>query len=284
MQAITSVEVVAFLYLHLLREKGIPMHLPFYKYQGTGNDFIIIDNRQNILHAYSTSLVQKLCNRRFGIGADGFMVIKNHREYDFEMTYHNADGSQSLCGNGSRCAVHLANQLGIIDQEAYFLTTDGPHQASIKKDLIHLQLHDVSEIQTWQDGYLLNTGSPHYVQQVDDGTDLDVYKAGKKIRNAPPFQKQGINVNFVSLEKDNKISVRTYERGVEDETLSCGTGVVAAALVAATKGYTSPIAIHTQGGILQVSFTKTNSHHFHNIHLIGPAKMVFQGRIDVNLD
>ncbi len=260
------------------------MHLPFYKYQGTGNDFIIVDNRQDILHAYATSLVRKLCDRRLGIGADGFIMIKNHPEYDFEMTYHNADGSQSLCGNGSRCAVHLAKQLSIIDQEAYLLTIDGPHRAYIKEDLIHLQLHDVSEIQTLQDGYLLNTGSPHYVTQIDDWRDLDVYKVGKQIRNTPPFQKQGINVNFVSLEKDNKLSVRTYERGVEDETLSCGTGVVAAALMAATKGYISPITIHTRGGILQVSFTKTDNHYFQNIHLIGPAKMVFKGGIDVNLD
>jgi diaminopimelate epimerase len=258
------------------------MHLPFYKYQGTGNDFIVVDNRQEILHTYSNSLVQKLCNRRFGIGADGFMVIKNHHGYDFEMTYHNADGSQSLCGNGSRCAVHLAKHLGIIDHEAYLLTTDGPHRAYVKEDLIHLQLNDVSEIQTLQDGYLINTGSPHYVKQVDDCKGLDVYKEGKRIRNTPLFQKKGINVNFVSLEKNNEISVRTYERGVEDETLSCGTGVVAASLMAAIKGHISPVTIHTKGGTLQVSFTKKNNHRFQSIHLIGPAEMVFKGDIDIN--
>lgn len=257
------------------------MYVPFYKYQGTGNNFIIVDNRQDILHTYSTQLVQELCDRRFGIGADGFMVIKNHRGYDFEMVYHNADGSQSLCGNGSRCAVHLANQLGIIGQEAYFLTTDGPHQAYIKEDLIHLTLRDVSEIQILEDGYLLNTGSPHYVKQVDDWKDLNVYEAGKQIRNSLPFQKEGVNVNFVGLGKDNKLTVRTYERGVEDETPSCGTGVVAAALIAATKGYTSPITIHTQGGILQVGFTKNNHQHFQDIYLIGPAKMVFKGEVDI---
>ncbi len=237
------------------------MHLSFYKYQGTGNDFIIVDNREDILHAYSTQLVQELCDRRFGIGADGLMVIKNHREYDFEMVYHNADGSQSFCGNGSRCA------------EAYFLTTDGPHQASIKEDLIHLQLRDVSEIRILKDGYLLNTGSPHYVKHIDDWKDLNVYEAGKQIRNTLPFQKEGVNVNFVSLEQDNKLIVRTYERGVEDETLSCGTGVVAAALIAATKGHTSPITIHT---------TKKNHHHFQDIQLIGPARMVFKGEVDCN--
>jgi diaminopimelate epimerase len=258
------------------------MYIPFYKYQGTGNDFIIVDNRWGILDTYSVELVQKLCDRHFGIGADGLMVIKNHHGYDFEMIYHNADGSQSLCGNGSRCAVHLAKHLKIIDQEAYLLTTDGPHQAYIKEGLIHLSLSDVSEIKTLQDGYLLNTGSPHYVQQVDDWQNLDVYKAGKKIRNTLPFQKEGVNVNFVSLEEDNKISVRTYERGVEGETLSCGTGVVATALIAATKGYTSPITIQTQGGILQVSFTRKYHHHFQNIYLIGPARMVFQGEINMS--
>ena len=257
------------------------MHLPFYKYQGTGNDFIIVDNRKGILGHYASSFVQGLCDRHWGIGADGFIVIQEHPQYDFEMIYHNADGSQSLCGNGSRCAVHLAKQLGIIDQDAYFLTTDGPHQAYCKEGLIHLQLHDVSEIEVLQDGYLLNTGSPHYVKHVDNWQHLNVYKAGKQIRNTPPFQKTGINVNFVRLEEDNNITVRTYERGVEDETLSCGTGAVAAALVAATKGYTSPISVHTQGGGLQVSFAKESDRHFQHIYLIGPAKMVFQGAIEV---
>jgi len=258
------------------------MRLPFCKYQGTGNDFIIIDNRQGILSHYSASFVQDLCDRHWGIGADGFIVIKAHDEYDFEMIYHNADGSQSLCGNGSRCAVHFAKQLGIIDKEAYFLTTDGPHRAYLKDGLIHLQLHDVSEIQTLEDGYLLDTGSPHYVKHADNLKNINVYKEGKQIRNSPAFQKTGINVNFVSLDKGNKIAVRTYERGVEDETLSCGTGAVAAALVAAIQGYTSPINVRTQGGILQVGFTKKDHHHFQHVHLIGPAKMVFQGTIEVN--
>jgi len=259
------------------------MHLSFYKYQGTGNDFIIVDNRRGIRQAYSTTLIQKLCDRRFGIGADGLMTIEEHRGYDFEMTYYNADGSQSLCGNGSRCAVHLAQALGIIAKKAYFLTTDGPHHASIKEDSIHLQLQDVSDIQTLPGGYVLNTGSPHYVKQVDNWKNLDVFQAGKKIRDTPPFHKNGINVNFVSLEDGNKIFVRTYERGVEDETLSCGTGAVAAALIAATKGQKSPVTVHTQGGRLQVSFTQKNKNHFTKIHLIGPARMVFRGVIDTTM-
>jgi diaminopimelate epimerase len=258
------------------------MYIPFYKYQGTGNDFIIVDNRGGILATYAADLVQRLCHRHFGIGADGFIAIQNRYGYDFEMIYHNADGSQSLCGNGSRCAVHLAKHLGIIDQEACLFTTDGPHQAHIKEGLIHLSLRDVSEIETLQNGYLLNTGSPHYVQQVDDWEHLDVYKAGKEIRYAPPFQKEGVNVNFVRLQEDNKIAVRTYERGVEEETLSCGTGAVAAALIAATRGYVSPVTIYTQGGVLQVSFTKELPHHFQDIYLIGPASMVFRGEIDMS--
>lgn len=256
------------------------MHLPFYKYQGTGNDFIIIDDRPGVLGAYTTKLVQQLCDRRLGIGADGFIVIRAHLGYDFEMIYHNADGSQSLCGNGCRCAVHLAQQLAIVGQEAHFLTTDGPHRAYIRGGLIHLMLKDVTEIKTFQNGYLLHTGSPHYVQQVTDWKDFNVCDEGSKVRNAPPFRKEGINVNFVQLGKDNQLFVRTYERGVEDETLSCGTGVTAAALIAATKGYTSPITVRTRGGMLQVSFTKKQHHHFQHICLIGPAHMVFQGEVN----
>lgn len=258
------------------------MIIPFYKYQGTGNDFIIIDDRQDVLGSYSDKLIQELCHRRLGIGADGFIVLRNHEGYDFEMVYHNVDGSQSLCGNGSRCAVHLAQRLGIVDQKAYFLTTDGPRQAYIKEDLIHMQLGEVTEIQALPDGYWLNTGSPHFVQWVEDGERLDVYNAGKKIRNSPPFQKEGVNVNFVQLGKDNTLYVRTYERGVEDETFSCGTGVTAAALVASTKGYISPVIIKTKGGTLQVSFIKGKNLHFRDIYLIGPAKRVFQGEINLS--
>ena len=258
------------------------MEIPFYKYHGTGNDFIVVDDRQEVLGTYSDKLVRALCERRLGIGADGFMVLRNREGYDFAMAYHNADGSQSLCGNGSRCAVHLAQQLGIIDQKAYFLTTDGPHQAYIKEGLIHVQLGAVTEIQTLPNGYLLNTGSPHYVQWVKDWECLDVYSAGKQIRNSPLFQKEGVNVNFVQLGKKNTLYMRTYERGVEDETLSCGTGVTAAALVAASRGYTSPITIKTKGGVLQVGFTKEDdSPRFRDIYLIGPAKLVFQGTIDL---
>lgn len=259
------------------------MSITFYKYQGTGNDFILVDDRENKLRNYSHQVVQQLCSRRWGIGADGFILLRNHKPYDFEMSYHNADGSQSLCGNGSRCAVHLAQQLGIIDQKARFIAIDGLHQAFIEKNLVHVQLRKVVEIKKLSNDYWVNLGSPHYVQWVKDGELLDVCKIGSNIRNSPPFQEQGVNVNFVWLGKDNMLHVRTYERGIEDETLSCGTGVVAAALVASLqKSYSSPVKIVTQGGELQVSFKKKGDQQFDEIYLTGPVQQVFQGTIDLD--
>lgn len=258
------------------------MQLSFYKYQGNGNDFVIIDDRENILVGCTGNLARRLCHRRWGIGADGLVVIQAHTAYDFAMTYHNADGSQSLCGNGSRCAVYLAQQLGIIDRKAHFLTTDGPHRAHIKGHLVYLQLHNVSSIQFLHNGYLLDTGSPHYVQWVEDCINLDVFTKGREIRNSPPFQKNGVNVNFVQLRKDNSLYVRTYERGVEDETLSCGTGAVAAALAATTRGYMSPVTVSSPGGVLRVSFKHGVVGGFQDVCLVGPARLVFQGLIDLD--
>ncbi|MEM7055404.1 MAG: diaminopimelate epimerase [Bacteroidota bacterium] len=257
------------------------MTIPFYKYHGTGNDFIIIDNRKGTLDQYPISLNQKLCNRRLGIGADGLILLQSHAQYDFEMIYYNADGSQSLCGNGSRCAVHLAQYWGMIDREACFLTIDGTYQAFIQDNLIYLRMHDVAEIQPIAEGYFLDTGSPHYIRFVDDLTSLDVRSMGRAIRYSQAFQKVGTNVSFVQLEANSSISVRTYERGVEDETLSCGTGATAAALVASTKGVISPVHISTRGGKLQVSFQQT-AKGYTAIYLIGPAAMVFQGTINTS--
>lgn len=257
------------------------MRLSFYKYQGTGNDFIIVDDRQKKLGSYSQEFVQRLCNRRLGIGADGFMVLRDHAAYDFEMVYHNADGSQSLCGNGSRCAVHLAQQLSMINEEAYFLTTDGAHRAYIVGDIIHVKMHDVTEIKNLSEGYLLNTGSPHYVTWAENLANLDVNAQGKKIRNSALFQKEGVNVNFARREANGKLALRTYERGVEAETLSCGTGATATALVASLMGSKSPIDISTLGGDLQVRFNSKSSQHFQDIYLVGPAQQVYQGTIDI---
>ncbi|XWN35674.1 MAG: diaminopimelate epimerase [Roseivirga sp.] len=260
------------------------MRISFYKYQGTGNDFVIVDNRPGELHAYSPRFVQQLCSRRWGVGADGFIVLQNCDGYDFEMIYHNADGSQSLCGNGMRCAIHLAHYLGVIGQEAHLLTTDGAHRARFQEGLIHVAMKDITEILTSQKGFLVNTGSPHYVQWIDSGLgSLDVAQAGSAIRNSPAFQQDGINVNFIGRGKDDSLFVRTYERGVEAETLSCGTGATAAALVAATQGLQSPINIQTLGGALQVSFIQQGPSHFQQIELIGPAQQVYQGTIDMDL-
>jgi diaminopimelate epimerase len=256
------------------------MVIPFYKYHGTGNDFILVDNRHLAHIAFDASLIQRLCRRKFGIGADGLISIHNHPTYDFEMVYYNADGSQSLCGNGSRCAVHLAHYLGMISSQTKFFTTDGSHHAFIEDDLVWLQLKDVNTIQHISTDYWVDTGSPHYVRIVDNLADIDVYTLGKAIRNQEPFQKAGTNVNFVQLGDNNTISVQTYERGVEAVTLSCGTGATAAALVAATKGFKSPIQVTTPGGKLVVRFSEVASS-FKDIYLIGPAVMVFQGTIDI---
>jgi diaminopimelate epimerase len=262
------------------------MRITFYKYQGTGNDFILIDqiNHPAIDRPLNANLISKLCDRKFGIGADGLILLQKHPQYDFEMVYYNPDGSQSLCGNGSRCAVHLANQLGIINIHANFLAIDGPHQAYMQDGLIYLAMHDVSTIQTIENDYFLDNGSPHYVRFIDNLEEIDVLNMGKMINQMinyqVSFQNTATNVNFVKLEKNNQISMRTYERGVNNETLSCGTGAVAAALVASAKGYVSPIHIRTRGGDLQVSFVKQNAL-FKNIYLIGPAMQVFQGKISV---
>ena len=255
------------------------MPIPFYKYQGAGNDFVIFDNRQSTLPPYIQRLAPKLCNRCLGIGADGLILLQNRAGFDFEMVYYNADGSTSLCGNGSRCVVHLARHLGIIDQEAYFLTNDGPHQARFQQALIRLKMHDVEAIQRLQGAYFLDNGAPHYIKFVEDLTACDVYSMGKAIRDSAPFEITGTNVNFVQTERDNTLRVRTYERGVEGETLSCGTGATAAALVAATKGYKSPVKIIMQGGTLQVHFVQQADDHFQEIYLTGPAEMTFQGTV-----
>jgi len=253
--------------------------LNFTKYQGTGNDFIMIDNRMAVVDPNNHTLIIKLCDRKFGIGADGLILIQNHPEYDFEMIYFNADASQSMCGNGSRCAVHFARQLKLIGNSCRFLAIDGPHEATIKGDIVKLKMGDVGKVDKIKEDYFVNTGSPHYVRLVDDIHSFPVFEEGKFIRNSERYKKEGTNVNFVELRQDNEIFVRTYERGVENETLSCGTGVTACSLAVSLTGYRSPVKVSTLGGDLEVSFEKQPDNAFKQVYLSGPAQEVFQGTV-----
>ncbi|WP_187264195.1 diaminopimelate epimerase [Pontibacter beigongshangensis] len=253
------------------------MAVSFFKYQGTGNDFVMVDNRKHSFPADDVQLVKNLCDRRMGVGADGLILLQDHSAYDFEMVYYNADGRVgSMCGNGARCAVRFARHLGVIEDVACFLAADGEHQASVERDLIHLKMNDVNGVEQIGEDYYLNTGSPHYVRFVDDVQALDVFKEGQAIRYNERFAKVGTNVNFVQQLSENEFFVRTYERGVEDETLSCGTGVTACALVAGLRDIKGPIKIKTLGGDLEVRF-KQEGDSFRHIYLIGPAKQVFTG-------
>lgn len=250
----------------------------FWKYQGTGNDFVMVDNR-NLVFDKSVFHVKKLCDRRFGIGADGLICIENASEADFRMVYFNSDGNEStFCGNGGRCVVAFAKQLGIIGDQTRFVAKDGIHEAQILGREVRLKMIDVAEIKTIENGYELFTGSPHFVALVENVLGLDVKAEGAVIRYSDSYAKEGINVNFMEQKKD-RILVRTYERGVEDETYSCGTGVTASALVAATLGMTSPVAIETPGGKLSIEFTKLGESSFSDIYLKGPADLVFEGKL-----
>ena len=253
------------------------MILEFYKYQGTGNDFIMIDDREKTFNIKDHNLISALCERRLGIGADGLILLRNHDELDFEMLYFNSDGMQStMCGNGGRCIVSFARMLEVFKDETIFMAIDGVHKAKIAKEGVYLKMQDVTKIENFGDGLVLDTGSPHYIEMVDSLSSFDVSKEGRKIRNLSYFKEEGINVNFVS--DKNQIEVRTYERGVEAETLSCGTGVVATAIAL---NYTNLIEencveLKTKGGVLGVSFEEFNGT-YRNIWLSGEVSMVYAG-------
>jgi diaminopimelate epimerase len=261
------------------------MTIHFFKYQGTGNDFIILDNRQWSLTALATHQIKLLCDRKFGIGADGLMLLNSKTGFDFEMKYYNADGRESsMCGNGGRCLVKFAYHLGIRKSLYRFMAIDGEHEATLGADgIVNLKMKDVQGVREYQGDFILNTGSPHYVKMVSDVMDYDVYQQGMDLRYSPDFAKEGINVNFVEQKKPGEITVRTYERGVEDETLSCGTGVTASALVCEphTLGHWE-VTVYTKGGPLQVKFDRISDQSFVNIWLCGPAEKVFVGETELN--
>lgn len=259
------------------------MRIDFYKYQGTGNDFIILDNRLGNYTQLTNVEIAFLCDRRFGIGADGLMLLQLKEGYDFEMIYYNADGAEgSMCGNGGRCLTAFARQMNIIDKTARFLATDGFHEAVItENDWVELKMKDVNEIEKTADYAILNTGSPHYIKWDNNVETTDVFSTGKLIRNSTPFLTNGINVNFVQVHSTH-LNVRTYERGVEAETLSCGTGVTAAAIASSNKeSGQQEKRVVTPGGELKVKFFKISDTSFANIWLCGPAKFVFSGIIEL---
>jgi len=260
------------------------MELIFYKYQGTGNDFIIFDNRDEKIHSFTEKNIKDLCDRKFGIGADGVMLLNLKTGFDFEMVYFNADGKpSSMCGNGGRCMVRFANDVGIKKENYSFMAFDGEHTASIDLDnTIRLKMQDVNHVESYAGYAILDTGSPHYIKYSTDVRNMDVFKKGQEIRYSPAFEKEGININFVETTGDYSIYVRTYERGVENETLSCGTGVTAAALMSAhhERGF-NQVEVKTNGGNLSVEFNQTGDKSFSDIYLCGPATFVFKGSINI---
>ncbi|ARN77249.1 diaminopimelate epimerase [Nonlabens spongiae] len=251
----------------------------FYKYQGTGNDFVIIDNRQNIFSKKDAKSIKHLCDRRFGIGADGLILLENHGSLDFKMVYYNADGNESsMCGNGGRCISSFAKFLGLVENQTTFEAIDGAHVAKFLDDtIVSLKMSDVKNLSVLDTHIFTDTGSPHHVELTDNVDHVNIKEEGRYIRNNT-YGSEGANVNFVQPLGDNKFKVRTYERGVEDETLSCGTGVTAVALAMFHSQQTdkNQVILETQGGALQVSFEKDGVGYNH-IWLTGPAVQVFKG-------
>lgn len=261
------------------------MKIKFYKYQGTGNDFIIVDNRTNEYSNLTAKQVKHICDRNFGVGADGLMLLGKKEGYDFEMIYFNSDGNQStMCGNGGRCLVQFAYHSGIVRSTYTFSAIDGDHKAEIDGDgKVSLQMQNVDSVDYHKAYAIINTGSPHFVKFDNEVKNIDVATSGHEIRYGKEFAQQGINVNFVESTGEDSIFVRTYERGVENETLSCGTGVTAVALLSAhnEKGFNT-VKVTTLGGNLSVEFNKIDDQHFDNIWLCGPAELVFTGVIELN--
>jgi len=260
------------------------MRIQFHKYQVTGNDFVILDNRNGKYNSLSKEHVKFLCDRRFGVGADGLMLLNKDGELDFEMKYYNSDGGESsMCGNGGRCLAKFAWDQGDKKPRYRFKAIDGVHEAEIDFDgVVSLKMNDVDGIKEYHGDFLLDTGSPHYVKMVNDVMHFDVYKKGQEIRTSNDFNAKGINVNFVEQSADDEIIVRTYERGVEDETLSCGTGVTASAIVCYHNeiGF-NDVTVRTRGGKLSIQFDRLDNDTYKNVWLRGPAEKVFEGTIEI---
>lgn len=260
------------------------MNYQFFKYEGCGNDFVILDDRTNKLEL-SVEIISNLCDRRFGIGADGLLLLRSTPEYDFRMVYYNADGSRAtMCGNGARCLSAFAHKMGTLKSSGSFVADDGPHTAEIlytegAETQVSISMKDATPDQNTPEHLVINTGTPHYVLFVDDIKTVDVVSIGSKIRYSEEFAPIGTNVNFVQL-LPHGIVVRTYEKGVEDETLACGTGVTASAMAASLKTGLTSIPVKVMGGDLHVSFTKTGTS-FTNVVLTGPARLVFEGEINI---
>jgi diaminopimelate epimerase len=260
------------------------MKIEFHKYQGTGNDFILLDNLEGHYSSLTLPQIQFLCDRKFGIGADGLIKINANVNSDFEVEYFNSDGSKSFCGNGARCAVAFSETLGFAVSETHFLAIDGLHTARKTGDLIALNMADVMHVQVAENDFILHTGSPHYVKFVTDLSSENVYTTGREIRYSEQFLKDGINVNLVEMQSDGSLKIATYERGVENETLSCGTGATACALVSSLRHNqtgSNRIKVAVKGGELQVNFINKENAEFSEIQLIGPATFVFKGEINV---
>jgi diaminopimelate epimerase len=261
------------------------MKINFEKYQGTGNDFVIMNNRAKEFSSLTASHIRHICDRRFGVGGDGLMLLNEKEGYDFEMKYFNADGRESsMCGNGGRCLVKFAYELGIHKNVYHFIAADGLHDAEIDTDgTVSLKMQDVNHVSKFHGDFILNTGSPHYIKMVNDVMNVDVFKKGRDVRYSKEFEQDGVNVNFVEqLPEEDKILVRTYERGVEDETWSCGTGVTAAALICYhnENGF-NDVEVKTLGGTLTVEFDRIDDNHYTNIWLSGPAEKIFEGTIEL---
>jgi diaminopimelate epimerase len=261
------------------------MKLEFYKYHGTGNDFILVDNRTGSFPE-KTPIIEGLCHRRFGVGGDGLILLNNSENHAFSMRYFNSDGKEgSMCGNGGRCTVALANHLGLTSPDVLFETTDGIHHAIILEQagnstIVKLSMNDVTTFERIENYLFLDTGSPHYVLFVEDNNSIDVVKEGRAIRNSSRFRDKGTNVDFVEITGD-KLFVRTYERGVEDETFSCGTGVVASAIAYSIMNPgRNEVTVNTLGGTLKIAFNQKENI-FTDIWLTGPATLVYKGIINI---